>query len=118
MAVLIVAIVAASLAWVQNDTILELVAYAWAGFGAAFGPIIILSLYWRKMTNWGAILGMVAGAATVVIWSNVGLSDVMYEIVPGFIINFIVSVVVSLLTYKPNPEIEKEFDLSVKNLNS
>ncbi|MCM3666570.1 sodium/proline symporter PutP [Mesobacillus subterraneus] len=118
MAVLIVAIVAASLAWVQNDTILELVAYAWAGFGAAFGPIIILSLYWRKMTNWGAILGMVAGAATVVIWSNVGLSDVMYEIVPGFIINLIVSVVVSLLTYKPNPEIEKEFDLSVKNLKS
>jgi sodium/proline symporter len=117
-AVLIVAIVAASLAWVQNDTILGLVAYAWAGFGAAFGPIIILSLYWKKMTNWGAILGMVAGAATVVIWSNVGLSDVMYEIVPGFIINFIVSVVVSLLTYKPNPEIEKEFDLSVKNLNS
>lgn len=118
MAVLIVAIVAASLAWVQNDTILGLVAYAWAGFGAAFGPIIILSLYWKKMTNWGAILGMVAGATTVVIWSNVGLSDVMYEIVPGFIINFIVSVVVSLLTYKPNAEIEKEFDLSVKNLNS
>jgi sodium/proline symporter len=118
MAVLIVAIVAASLAWVQNDTILGLVAYAWAGFGAAFGPIIILSLYWKKMTNWGAILGMVAGAATVVIWSNVGLSDVMYEIVPGFIINLIVSVVVSLVTYKPNAEIEKEFDLSVKNLKS
>jgi sodium/proline symporter len=118
MAVLIVAIVAASLAWVQNDTILGLVAYAWAGFGAAFGPIIILSLYWKKMTNWGAILGMVAGAATVVIWSNVGLSDVMYEIVPGFIINLIVSVVVSYATYKPNAEIEKEFDLSVKNLNS
>jgi sodium/proline symporter len=118
MAVLIVALVAASLAWVQNDTILGLVAYAWAGFGAAFGPIIILSLYWKKMTNWGAILGMVAGAATVVIWSNVGLSDVMYEIVPGFIINLIVSVVVSLVTYKPNAEIEKEFDLSVKNLKS
>jgi sodium/proline symporter len=118
MAVLIVAIVAASLAWGQNDTILRLVAYAWAGFGAAFGPIIILSLYWKKMTNWGAILGMVAGAATVVIWSNVGLSDVMYEIVPGFIINLIVSVVVSYATYKPNAEIEKEFDLSVKNLNS
>jgi sodium/proline symporter len=118
MAVLIVAIVAASLAWVQNDTILGLVAYAWAGFGAAFGPIIILSLYWKKMTNWGAILGMIAGAATVVIWSNVGLSDVMYEIVPGFIINLVISVVVSLVTYKPNPEIEKEFDMSVENLKS
>ncbi|MGV2942482.1 sodium/proline symporter PutP [Mesobacillus sp. LC4] len=118
LAVLVVAIIAASLAWVQNDTILGLVAYAWAGFGAAFGPIIILSLYWKKMTNWGAILGMIAGAATVVIWSNVGLSDVMYEIVPGFIINLVISVVVSLLTYKPNPEIEKEFDMSVENLKS
>lgn len=118
LAVLGVAIIAASLAWVQNDTILGLVAYAWAGFGAAFGPIIILSLYWKKMTNWGAILGMTAGAATVVIWSNVGLSDVMYEIVPGFIINLIISVVVSLVTYKPNPEIEKEFDMSVENLKS
>lgn len=118
LAVLVVAIIAASLAWVQNDTILGLVAYAWAGFGAAFGPIIILSLYWKKMTNWGAIFGMIAGAATVVIWSNVGLSDVMYEIVPGFIINLVISVVVSLLTYKPNPEIEKEFDMSVENLKS
>jgi sodium/proline symporter len=118
LAVLAVAIIAASLAWVQNDTILGLVAYAWAGFGAAFGPIIILSLYWKKMTNWGAILGMIAGAATVVIWSNVGLSDVMYEIVPGFIINLVVSVFVSLVTYRPNPEIEKEFDLSVENLKS
>jgi len=118
MAVLLVAIIAASLAWVQNDTILGLVAYAWAGFGAAFGPVIILSLYWRKMTNWGAILGMIAGAATVIIWKNVGLGDTMYEIVPGFIINFIISVVVSMITYKPNAEIEKEFDLSIKNLES
>ncbi|CAM4026592.1 sodium/proline symporter PutP [Mesobacillus thioparans] len=118
MAVLVVAIIAASLAWVQNDTILGLVAYAWAGFGAAFGPIILLSLYWKKMTNWGAILGMIAGAATVVIWSNVGLSSVMYEIVPGFIINLIISVVVSMVTYRPNPEIEKEFDMSVENLKS
>ncbi|GAM15256.1 sodium/proline symporter PutP [Mesobacillus selenatarsenatis] len=118
LAVLVVAIIAAALAWVQNDTILGLVAYAWAGFGAAFGPIIILSLYWKKMTNWGAILGMIAGAATVVIWSNLGLSDVMYEIVPGFIINLVISVVVSLVTYRPNPEIEKEFDMSVENLKS
>lgn len=118
MAVLVVAVIAAALAWVQNDTILGLVAYAWAGFGAAFGPIILLSLYWRKMTNWGAILGMIAGAATVVIWSNLGLSDVMYEIVPGFIINLVISVVVSLVTYKPNPEIEKEFDMSIENLKS
>lgn len=118
MAVLAVAIIAAVLAWVQNDTILGLVAYAWAGFGAAFGPVILLSLFWRKMTNWGAILGMIAGTLTVIIWSKLGLSDVMYEIVPGFIVNLLVSYVISLVTYRPNPEIEREFDLSVKNLNS
>jgi len=118
MAVLAVSVIAAFLAWEQNNTILGLVAYAWAGFGAAFGPVILLSLFWRKMTNWGAIWGMVAGTLTVIIWSKLGLSDVMYEIVPGFIINLIVSVVVSLATYRPNPEIEREFDLSVKNLNS
>jgi sodium/proline symporter len=118
MAVLAVAVIAAALAWVQNDTILGLVAYAWAGFGAAFGPVILLSLYWRKMTNWGAIWGMVAGTLTVIIWSKLGLSDVMYEIVPGFIINLIVSYIVSLVTYRPNAEIDREFDLSVKNLNS
>lgn len=118
MAVLAVSVIAAFLAWEQNNTILGLVAYAWAGFGAAFGPVILLSLFWRKMTNWGAIWGMVAGTLSVIIWSKLGLSDVMYEIVPGFIINLIVSVVISLVTYRPNPEIEREFDLSVKNLNS
>src|SRR5574342_10158 len=118
MAVLAVAIIAAVLACVRNDTILGLVAYAWAGFGAAFGPVILLSLFWRKMTNWGAILGMIAGTLTVIIWSKLGLSDVMYEIVPGFIANLLVSYVISLVTYRPNPEIEREFDLSVKNLNS
>ncbi|MEH7883641.1 sodium/proline symporter PutP [Bacillus sp. JJ1609] len=118
MAVLAVSVIAAFLAWEQNNTILGLVAYAWAGFGAAFGPVILLSLFWRKMTNWGAIWGMVAGTLTVILWSKLGLSDVMYEIVPGFIINLIVSVVISLVTYRPNPEIEQEFNLSVKNLNS
>jgi sodium/proline symporter len=118
MAVLVVAIVAGFLAWEQNNTILGLVAYAWAGFGAAFGPIIILSLYWKKMTNWGAISGMIVGALTVIIWKNVGLGDVMYEIVPGFVLNLIVAVIVSLLTYKKNEVIEQEFDEAVKMLKN
>ncbi|WNS76295.1 sodium/proline symporter PutP [Bacillus sp. DTU_2020_1000418_1_SI_GHA_SEK_038] len=118
MAVLAVAVIAAVLAWEQNDTILGLVAYAWAGFGAAFGPTIILSLYWKKMTNWGAIVGMIAGALTVIIWKNAGLGDTLYEIVPGFIINLILTYVVSLITYKRNEVIEKEFDESVRLLTS
>jgi sodium/proline symporter len=118
LAVLVVAVLAGFLAWEQNNTILGLVAYAWAGFGAAFGPIILLSLYWRKMTNWGATIGMIVGAATVIIWKNVGLGATLYEIVPGFVLNFIVAVVVSFITYKKNPVIDKEFDESVRLLKN
>ncbi|MFO1442536.1 sodium/proline symporter PutP [Bacillus sp. Bva_UNVM-123] len=118
MAVLVVSLVAAFLAFKQNDTILGLVAYAWAGFGAAFGPTIILSLYWKKMTNWGAIVGMIAGALTVIIWKNTGLGVTLYEIVPGFVINLILTVIVSLVTYRHNAQIDKEFDESVRLLKS
>ena len=106
-AVLVVAIIAILLAITPNDTILGLVSFAWAGFGAAFGPIILLSLYWRRLTNWGALSGMFVGAATVFIWKamNTGL----YELLPAFVLAFITAVVVSLLTYKHNEEIQQEF---------
>lgn len=122
MAVLLVSIVACILAFEQDNTILNLVAYAWAGFGGSFGPIILLSLFWRKMTNWGAITGMISGAVTVITWSKLTEAGIipfqLYEIVPGFIVNFIVAVIVSLLTFKPNETIEKEFDESVRLLKS
>jgi len=115
--VLAIALVASALAWDRSGTVLELVAYAWAGFGASFGPVILLSLYWRKLTASGALAGLVTGAATVVVWGNVeALSSRMYEIVPGFVLNFVVAVAVSLLTYRPNPEIEREFDQAVAML--
>ena len=69
-AVLVVSIAAAILAWEQNETILGLVAFAWAGFGAAFGPVILLTLYWRKITSAGALAGMIVGAVVVVIWGT------------------------------------------------
>lgn len=117
MAVLIVSIIALIFAWAKTKTILDLVSFAWAGFGAAFGPIILLSLYWRKLTNIGALSGMIVGAVTVMIWGNVdALSGTLYEIVPGFALCFIVAVVVSLMTYKPNAEIDKEFDDTVRLL--
>ena len=118
MGVLVVAIVAGILAWARNDTILGLVAFAWAGFGASFGPTIILSLFWRKLTVAGALSGMVAGAATVFVWGTSALSDTMYEIVPGFILNVVVAVVVSLLTHQPKPEIEAEFDEAVHRVHA
>jgi sodium/proline symporter len=118
MAVLLVSLVAAALAFRQNNTILNLVAYAWAGFGASFGPTILLSLFWKKMTNWGALFGMIVGAVTVIVWKNVGLGDTLYEIVPGFVFNLIVSVVVSYMTYRKNNEIEEDFKESVKLLKN
>lgn len=113
-AVLLVAVVAMFIAWEQNTTILDLVAYAWAGFGAAFGPVILLSLFWRKLTTWGALAGMVVGATTVVIWgNNETLKGLIYEIVPGFILCLIVAVIVSLVTYRKNAEIDREFDEAI-----
>lgn len=116
MAVLLVSLVAAALAFRQNNTILNLVAYAWAGFGASFGPTILLSLFWKKMTSWGALFGMIVGAVTVIIWKNVGLGDTLYEIVPGFVFNLLVSVAVSYMTYQKNHAIEEDFQESVKLL--
>lgn len=117
-AVLIVSLIAMFIAWEQNETILELVAYAWAGFGGAFGPIILLALFWRKLTSMGALAGMVIGAVTVVIWGNSKyLSGLIYEIVPGFILCLLFAVVVSLLTYRRNEEIENEFNETIETLN-
>ncbi|GLC89471.1 sodium/proline symporter PutP [Lysinibacillus piscis] len=111
MAVLVVSIIAAILAWNPDSNILSLVGFAWAGFGAAFGPIILLSLYWRKLTNYGALSGMVTGAVTAFVWGKVEmLSSALYEIVPGFIVCLLVAIVVSVVTYKPNREIEEEFN--------
>ncbi|MFS0853213.1 sodium/proline symporter PutP [Microbacterium sp. 179-I 3D4 NHS] len=106
-AVLIVAVVAAVLAIAPNDTILELVSFAWAGFGAAFGPIILLSLFWRRLTNWGALAGMFVGAATVFLWKP--LNTGIYELLPAFVFALVAAVVVSLFTYRHNDEIQKEF---------
>ena len=113
-AVGVIALIAALLAWPRSDSILGLVAFAWAGFGASFGPIVILSLYWRKLTSAGAIAGMVTGAVVVGIWGNIsgGIFD-LYEIVPGFLLNLIVAAVVSRATWKPNPEIDAEFDQTI-----
>ena len=113
-AVLIVALISIFFAWEKNDTILELVAFAWAGFGASFGPVILLSLYWKKFTSTGALWAMIVGAVTVFTWGNSFLSDHLYEIVPGFFFALIVAIVVSKITYKHDPEVEAEFDETVR----
>jgi SSS family solute:Na+ symporter/sodium/proline symporter len=102
--VVIVALVAIYLAYDRDSSILSLVSNAWAGFGAAFGPVIIGSLYWKKMTRNGALSGMITGAATVLFWiyapisiNGQSLSSLMYEIVPGFILCSLAIYVVSIL---------------------
>ncbi|WP_342404387.1 sodium/proline symporter PutP [Brevibacillus sp. FSL K6-2834] len=111
LSVLVVSLVALLLAYSKNDTILDLVGYAWAGFGASFGPLILLSLYWKRMNKWGALAGMVAGAATVILWTQSDmLKDLLYEMIPGFAVSLLAIVVVSLLTQRPAKEIEEQFD--------
>ena len=117
-AVLLVAIISLSLSLVPNDTILNLVGNAWAGFGSAFGPAILLSLYWRKMTKWGALAGIVTGALTVLVWLNVpALKDWMYEMIPGFFLSLIAVIAVSLLTAKPK-DCDSQFDQMEQILKS
>ncbi|QDO87022.1 sodium/proline symporter PutP [Ornithinimicrobium ciconiae] len=121
--VLGVALVAILLALNPNDTILELVGFAWAGFGAAFGPIVLLSLFWRKLSNWGALVGMITGAVTVFLWDALeGWTDAsiftVYEILPGFLLNLVVAIVVSNMTYQENPELEDEFDTASELVTS
>ena len=108
-AVMLVSVVAAAMAWEANDTILNLVAFAWAGFGATFGPVVLLSLYWRRLTTGGALAGMIAGAIAVAIRGSLsgGIFD-LYEILPGFVINLAVAVGISLAS-RPAPEVEQDF---------
>lgn len=119
--VVAIAIVAIILAQTPESTVLELVAYAWGGFGAAFGPVIILSLFWKRMTRNGALAGMLVGALTVIIWADLlekwfGITaDThsifgLYEIVPGFILGWIAIMVVSLIDQEPSQEIQDEFE--------
>ena len=121
--VVVVALVAILLAWNPDNTILGLVANAWAGFGAAFGPIVILSLTWKRMTRNGALAGMVLGAATVLFWiyapvlpGGAALSSLIYEMVPGFLICGAAAIVVSLLDRPPPPSVVRMFEESEAEL--
>ena len=112
--VLLVGIIAALMAGDPKSEVLGLVSNAWAGFGAAFGPMIILALTWIKISGTGAVAGMLTGAGTVILWISMGWGESflggpgIYEIIPGFILAWLTIVIVSLLTqtdgeYRPGP---------------
>lgn len=116
--VIVIAIIAFAIAWDPNSSIMGLVSNAWAGLGAAFGPIVVMSLFWRRTNLQGAIAGMVTGGLTVIIWDYIplvggqtlGTYTGLYSLAVGFLLSLVVIVIVSLLTKAPSKEITDEFD--------
>ncbi len=117
---LAIAIIAAIIALDENSVIFKVVSFAWAGFGATFGPLIIFSLFWKRTNRAGAVAGMVGGAGMVFLWklviSKLGGVFVIYELLPAFIFSSILIVVVSLITKAPSKEIEEDFEAVIKGL--
>jgi len=121
--VVLVALIAIGMAYNRDSSILNIVANAWAGFGAAFGPLIVLGLYWKRMTFAGALSGIVVGASTVLIWiyapltiGGESLGKVIYEIVPGFVFSTLAIVAVSLLGKPPSNAMKEMFDVMVRRV--
>ncbi|MEN7972619.1 MAG: sodium/proline symporter PutP [Verrucomicrobiota bacterium] len=104
------AAIASAIALKPESSVLDLVSYAWAGFGATFGPLVLISLYWNRMTRNGAIAGIVGGGVTVLAWKQLegGIFD-LYEIVPGFMASTCLIAIFSLLDRKPGTEVLKQF---------
>lgn len=113
----LIALIGVFLAWNPNSSVFNIVSFAWAGFGSAFGPVMLFSLFWKRTNFWGALAGMVSGGVMVFVWKYLvapmgGLWDI-YELLPAFMVSSVVILAVSLLTPAPSKEITKEFE-SVK----
>ena len=109
-----IAVVAIFLARDPNSSVFKIVSFAWAGFGAAFGPVVLFALFWRRANKWGALAGMISGGAMGFIWKFLvrplgGAFDI-YELLPAFLLNCAVLVIVSLLTAKPEQKVLDQFD--------
>jgi SSS family solute:Na+ symporter len=119
--VLLVAVVASVIAMDATSSVLNLVSNAWAGFGAAFGPLVLFSLWWKNLTHSGALAGVIVGAATVLLWANAPvladgatLSSIFYELLPGFVLSSIAIVAVSKQTQQPDKQAIKWFERTDK----
>ena len=112
--VIIIALIGVVLARDPQSSVFQIVSFAWAGFGAAFGPVVLFALFWKRSNMWGALAGMVSGGAMVFIWKYlvrpIGGAWNIYELLPAFIVASIMIVVVSLCTKAPSEEIVKEFE--------
>ncbi|MEA4853948.1 MAG: sodium/proline symporter PutP [Christensenella sp.] len=109
--VIVIAVIAAILARDPQTSIMAVVSFAWAGFGSAFGPVVLLALFWKRTTKWGAIAGMATGFLVAILWNQFLAGPTgLYEIVPGFLLALAAGVIVSLIDKKPSKEMEKEFE--------
>ncbi len=112
--VVIISIIAAFIARDPASSVFAIVSFAWAGFGAAFGPVVLSALFWRRSNKQGALAGMIAGGAMVFIWKYMvrplGGAWNIYELLPAFVVSFAAIIIVSLLTKAPEREITDEFD--------
>lgn len=118
---IVIAILGVVIAWNPNSSVFGIVSFAWAGFGATFGPVMLAALFWKRSNKFGAIAGMVSGGIMIFVWKflikPMGGVWGIYELLPAFIVSSIFIVVVSLLTAKPEKEITDEFD-AVKSAKS
>jgi sodium/proline symporter len=116
--VVVISVAAMILALDKENTILKIVSYAWGGFGAAFGPVVIFALFSRKTTWQSALAGMIAGTTVMVLWERLGLGKAMYEIFPGFVANCATIFLVNLFIRQKDPEVIREFDEVVQTVRA
>lgn len=111
---IVISVIGVILAWNENSSVFKIVSFAWAGFGASFGPVMLLALFWKRSNKYGAIAGMIAGAVMVFLWKYyiAGLADILniYELLPAFLFGLLVNVIVSLCTPAPDKEICDAYD--------
>ena len=119
LAVIAISLIGIIVAWNPDSSVFKIVSFAWAGFGATFGPIVLLALFWKRSNLQGAVAGMISGGIVIFVWkfviAKLGGVFAIYELLPAFIIAIIVNVVVSLLTKAPSEDIVREFE-DVKNV--
>ncbi len=114
LSVVFISILGIFLAWNPDSSVFRIVSFAWAGFGATFGPVVLLALFWKRSNLQGSVAGMIAGAIMVFVWkfgiSKLGGAFAIYELLPAFVVAIVVNVIVSLLTKAPEQEIVDEFE--------
>ena len=112
--VVLISVVGVIIAWNPNSSVFDIVSFAWAGFGACFGPLMLFSLFWKRTNRNGALAGMFVGGVMVFVWhyliAPIGGIWGIYELLPAFVLSSIAIVVVSLVTAPPAKEIVEEFE--------